>query len=208
MTKVKSYLKSLPKPVLSLLVVLMLLLGTTGAVLAKNPAEDLIDNSVSTRWRNLETAFSLYGNPNLVNFPMRGALLKFTERQDQINHPWYTYLLLPNSVAGGTVTDPNTGQPATEIAPTVYYFVTQQYPESTCNFLGSTQDVRSVHGTNIEVQAPSWDGVFYGNCPPDEYFFFDQTTDAMIVFGGPIVHITSDQPLSLYANAHLVSPAQ
>jgi hypothetical protein len=171
------------------MVVLMVGACTGGEVFA-DLGQDLREHSVADRWSNMKRATSLFPNPtDLTNFPMRGALLKFTERQDLVNHPWYTYILPIGSEQA-------------------FYFTTEQYPESVCNFLGSTEDIRSGDSGKVVVTAPSYDGVFYSNCPDDQYFVFDQQTDAMIVFGGPVFHITSDQPLSIYANAVPVTVSQ
>ena len=130
------------------------------------------------RENNFARAQAKYPAPtDLTNFPMREALVEFARRQDMVNHPWYIYLLGDNGNAYG-------------------YYVGRTYPESTCNFLSSTERFvdlpDSVWGT---AQSPSYDGVFYGTCDPTEKFFFDMQTNAMIVFS--VKSTSSDQPLSL-----------
>lgn len=108
----------------------------------------------------------------LSNFPLREALVKFTLRQDLINHPWYIYIYnLDGSPRG--------------------YYVGQTYPQSACNFLSSSEKTIGFPHDGVDdhkavVQAPSLDGVYYGgaggSAACDSMFFFDMTTDAMVTF--------------------------
>lgn len=120
-----------------------------------------------------------------TNFPLRKALNEFTERQDQLNHPWYIYLLGENGNA-------------------VSYYVGKTVPINACDFLSSTEDVKTVGANDAAVvlTAPSLDGVYYGGSGAssgcDSWFFFDQATNALIQIRG--VHwYASDRPLKVDA---------
>lgn len=143
------------------------------------------DESVTARTQAFDRAERLYPLPLTQNFPLRQALVEFTEREDLINHPWYTYVLGDNGNIVG-------------------YYVTKTPPLNSCNFLSSTED-QGVSGAVLT--APSLDGIYYGgggsssNC--DEWFFFDLATNALIKIRG--VHFyTADQPLRLEADPILV----
>lgn len=135
------------------------------------------------RFDYMEKASSLYPIPELANFPMRRALVKYTERQDLVNHPWFIYLYAMDGSPLG-------------------YYVGQTYPQSTCNFLSSSETMVDRHHDDDDdedfiVQAPSLDGIYYGgggsSASCQGMFFFDMTTDAMHVF--TIQNWTaSDQP--------------
>lgn len=133
--------------------------------------------AVEDRAEAMEVAESLHPAPDPENFPIREALVKFTERQDLINHPWYIYILGMNGNYVG-------------------YFVGQTYPVNACNFLSSTEDIRGNSNTKVVVTAPSYDGVYYGNSQCDVYFFFDVETDAMHTFQASM-WFASDIPLDL-----------
>lgn len=129
-------------------------------------------------------AQSLYPEPRAQNFPLRQALIKFTEREDLINHPWYVYILGYNGNVIG-------------------YYVAQTVPVNSCTFLSSTEIIDD----GAVVTAPSLDGIFYGGAGSaagcDEWFFFDAETDAMIKIRGVFFYV-ADQPLRLEAEPILV----
>ena len=135
-------------------------------------------------------AQALYPEPRAQNFPLRQALIKFTEREDLINHPWYIYILGMNGNVIG-------------------YYVAQTVPVNSCTFLSSTEVVDS--GSNVVVTAPSLDGIFYGGggaaAGCDEWFFFDAETDAMIKIRGVFFYV-ADQPLRLQAEPILVEQSK
>jgi hypothetical protein len=137
--------------------------------------------NIEQRQTTFEHAEDLFPQPVPENFPLREALVKFTERQDMLNHPWYIYIL----GMGGEY---------------VGYYVGQTYPQNACNFLSSTEQIVWESTADPVVQAPSLDGVFYGGggaaSACDVYFFFDTTTDAMHTFKAPMWFAT-DQPLDL-----------
>lgn len=145
-------------------------------------AEQARKDSIEHRTEVFQQAERLLPLPKPENFPLREALIKYTERQDAINHPWYIYILGMN------------GNP-------IGYFVGKTYPQNICNFLSSTEEVRVYDSDGVAVlTAPSLDGIYYGGggakgtC--DAWFFFDVTTDAMQVISG-LPYFVSDAPLAL-----------
>lgn len=151
--------------------------------------------SVAQRQTNFARAVAKYQQPTQENFPMREALVKYTQRQDLLNHPWYIYVAndcysCPNGVA-------------------YQYYIGQTYPQSTCNFLGSTEEVQRVDhdndgvpGTYMKFQAPSLDGIYYGSGATTggcDYFFFDVATDGLQVVHHDWKWFVSDRPLLLDA---------
>lgn len=136
--------------------------------------------SVQDRAENFARAEAKYPQPRQQNFPMREALVKYTQRQDLLNHPWYIYVQISE------FNDP----------PVFVYYIGQTYPQSTCNFLGSTEELdRNSNGTAV-LTAPSLDGIFYGgggsNGGGCDYFFFDLATDKMVVLQHDWKWFTSD----------------
>lgn len=146
-------------------------------------AQEQRDASLRTRASTFARAEQSAPVPLTANFPIRKALVKFTERQDLLEHPWYIYVMGENANVVG-------------------YYVGQTYPINACNFLSSTEDVESTNKGAVVVTAPSLDGIFYGgggaSAGCDAWFFFDSATDAMIVIRGQAFHV-SDQPLRLEA---------
>jgi hypothetical protein len=181
----------IPTLVAALFVLMATFPNNAATVYAKSEAEKMRESAVNDRWNAFSRAQSLFPVPYLTNFPLRQALIKFTTRQDQVNHPWYTYLLTMDGTPIG-------------------FFTTQTYPISNCDFLSSTDDIRSDGNGKVVVVAPSYDGMFYGgggsSAACQDEFFFDTVTDAMYTFGGPVIHITSDQPIQIWANAPPVQP--
>lgn len=170
----------------NVVIIVLTALLVTGAGVAYADEEDaahagndkMRQQGVIAREQNFERAQAKYPAPtDLSNFPMREALVEFARRQDMVNHPWYVYLLGDNGNAYG-------------------YYVGKTYPQSTCNFLSSTERFvdlpDQVWGT---ATSPSYDGIFYGTCDPNQMFFFDAQTNAMIVFS--VKFTASDAPLSL-----------
>ncbi len=117
--------------------------------------------------------------PHPVNFPLRTALVEYTLRQDLLNHPWYVYILGDNGNVIG-------------------YYVAQTAPVNSCTFLSSSQLVHSTRNGKVVLDAPSLDGIYYGEASCDSWFWFDGATDALIQIRG-VKFFTSDVPLSLEA---------
>ena len=165
-----------------ILVVLVALVGAFAVACTQQPEDQSRKEAVQDRTTNFERAEEKHPAPtDLTNFPMRGSLVKFTERQDEVNHPWYVYILSHN------------GDP-------VGYYIGETYPQSACNMLSDTTRFVDLPDANWgETSAPSYDGVFYGDgC--QTYFFFDIVSDAMYTFAAPN-WLASDQPLSLDTQA-------
>lgn len=154
--------------------------------------------SVDQRAENFKKAADLYPQPQQENFPLRQALVKYTERQDLVNHPWYIYIKNVCYQCPGGIS--------------YQYFIGQTYPLSTCDFLGSTEEVQNakITGDNgnalstVVVKAPSLDGIYYGGSGAEggcDYFFFEQATDAMEVIHHDEHWFVSDKLLLLDATA-------
>ena len=140
-------------------------------------------DSVKTRVDTLTKADSKVPLPKPENFPIRQALADYTTRQDLLNHPWYTYIIGDNLNIGG-------------------YYITKTGPISTCNFLSSTEIVDSSANGKIILTAPSLDGIFYGGSGSSStcgYFFFDYSSDALIILAPGVKFYTADKPLAFEA---------
>lgn len=140
--------------------------------------------AVAARENNFAKGEAMWPAPtDLHNYPMRQALVQFTERQDLVNHPWYIYLLGQNGGIFG-------------------YYIGKTYPQSNCNYLSSTERfVDLPDGAWGNAVAPSYDAVFYGgggsSAACTSMFFFDNATDAMITFD--VAFTASDAPLDIQA---------
>ncbi len=180
-------MRKLIKPLALILGVGALLLALGAACDTSDSGQQRID-SIETRTEQFAKAEVLYPVPNQENFPLREQLVKFTERQDLINHPTYVYILA------------DTGQ-------IVGYYVAKTFPVSICAFLSSTEDVRTSSHGNLILTAPSLDGIYYGGAGSSSacngWFFFDQATDALIEIIGVNIFV-SDQPLQVDVEAFKV----
>lgn len=145
---------------------------------------DARQRSVEQRDQVFSKAESVAPTPSPSNFPTRKALVEFTERQDLENHPWYVYIL-------------------SDLGTSIGYYVAKTRPVNSCNFLSSTEAVRSSQYGNLVLTAPSLDGIYYGGSGAssgcDAWFFFDSATDALIEIRG-VKFFTTDQPLRLDAD--------
>lgn len=165
------------KRIATLIAVCSIVLGTATACMEPDDRE----KAVEKREEVLSRAEQVAPVPENVNFPIRKALVEFTERQDEINHPWYIYIL---------------GMDGTYVG----YFIGKTYPINACNFLSSSQIVGGNSNGAVVLDAPSLDGVYYGgggaasNC--NSYFFFDVVTNSMQTFVAPM-WFASDAPLDL-----------
>ena len=145
--------------------------------------DDQREQAIEARSDTFARAEALHPVPGNNNFPQRESLVKFSERTDLANHPWYIYILGQNGNVIG-------------------YYVATSRAVNSCAFLSSTEDVfGSSHG-NLKLTAPSLDGIYYGGSGAsagcDSWFIFDAATDAMIEFRG-VDWFESDQPLLLDA---------
>lgn len=170
----------------AIFVVGALLVAACDTAKPNSSAEDQRKASIEQRAQTFDQAEKSAPLPKPQNFPMRRALIDYTNRQDLVNHPWYIYVLGDNGNTFG-------------------YFVGKTYPQSTCNFLSSTEIVRENRGDNgstaVVLTAPSLDGIYYGGGGSKgggcDYFFFDAGTNAMQVIHHDIKWFVSDAPLAL-----------
>lgn len=141
------------------------------------------ESSVNFRDQNFARAEAKYPLPAQQNFPARGLLKEFTERQDLVNHPWFAYYMGEN----GNV---------------VWYFVSETLPVNICAFLSSTEDVRDDDSGNLILTSPSLDGIFYGGAGASaactSVIVKDAATGAIGTIPGDKL-IVFDQPLLLEA---------
>lgn len=137
-------------------------------------------NSVRTRADAFARAERAVPVPKTENFPLRKTLAVMTERDDQLNHPWYVYILGMNGNVIG-------------------YYVAKTDPINACDFLSSTEDAHD----GYVLTAPSLDGIFYGGSGStsgcDAWVFLDAATDALIKIRGMNFY-AADQPLRLEAD--------
>jgi hypothetical protein len=163
--------------------VLILAIFLSACSMEGEPGENNRKDAVTTREKTFDRAEHAYPIYVPQNFPIRQALIEFTERQDMINHPWYIYLM---------------GMDGTYIG----YYVGKTYPVNACNFLSSTEIVDSSKNGKVVLTAPSLDGIFYGgggsSAACESLFFFDVNTNAMITFSVP-TWFASDVPLQVEA---------
>lgn len=166
----------------------VLLAGCGGGTNSK--LQEQRKDSIRERSSTFERAERIAPVPRTVNFPLRKALVEFTARQDELDHPWYVYVLAQTGNIIG-------------------YYVAKTVPVNACNFLSSTEVVDSGESGKVVLTAPSLDGIYYGGAGAssgcDAWFFFDSATNALIQIRG-VNFFTADQPLRLEAKPITVSP--
>lgn len=140
--------------------------------------------STKARAQTFARAEARYPLPHTENFPLRKSLIDMTKREDLDNHPWYIYVLA------------DTGN-------VIGYYVGKTVPINACNFLSTTQTFEDVPGDgddipDFEVQAPSIDGIYYGDSNCSQWVFFDYSTNAEVKLGD-VKFFTADKPLNLDA---------
>ena len=164
------------KRILLVLVTLLVLsLTLTGCATAQQQR----DASIVERAKIFARAEALYPLPQTSNFPAREMLVKFTEREDLKRHLYYIYVY-------------------SDVGTIIGYYVAQSFPVSTNAFLSSTQDY---YQNGAVLTAPSLDGIYYGGsgaAAGDGWFFFDATTDALVILYGFKIFVL-DQPLKVDA---------
>lgn len=150
------------------------------------------DSALNQRAAAFARAEAAIPAPKTVNFPLRRTLVEMTKRDDQLNHPWYVYILGMNGNVIG-------------------YYVSKTDPVNACDFLSSTEDVHhdSDNGGYAVTSAPSLDGVYYGGAGSsagcDAWVFLDYSTNALIKIRGLAFYV-ADQPLRVDAQAIKVKP--
>lgn len=161
----------------------VLLVGATACEEGNDKAKEQRNRSIQTRADTFARAEAKVPVPHTENFPLRSLLRVMTEREDMVNHPWYTYVLA------------DTGQ-------TLGYYVTKTPPMNKCNFLSSTEEVRYSDYGNMVLTAPSLDGIYYGGggasgaC--NQWVMQDYSTGALITLGD-VKYFVADRPLNLDA---------
>jgi hypothetical protein len=162
--------------------------GTSGCTENKTLDEQR-QESVNYRTESMSRAEAKYPVPYNTNFPIRGVLQEYTERQDLINHPWYTYVFSDT----GAIT---------------HYFVSTTLPVSTNAFLGATSTIVYAEGGSLVMDAPSLDGIYYGGSGSSSnqngWIFIDANTGALgVIYGCKIM--TFDAPLLLETEPQLIT---
>ena len=159
------------KVFLIFLILIVLLTGCTQASVQRV-------RSVEQRAKMFARAEKIYPIPLTVNFPAREMLVKFTEREDVKNHPYYVYVF-------------------SDVGTIIGYYVAQSFPVSINAFLSSTEEFNN----GAILTAPSLDGIYYGGSGAvsgDGWFFFDAATDALVILYGFKIFVI-DQPLKVEA---------
>jgi hypothetical protein len=177
-----------------LILILLAVVGITVSGCIDNATLDVQrQQSVNERTDAMAKAEAKYPAPINTNFPIRGVLLEYTERQDLVNHPWYTYVFSDT----GAIT---------------HYFVSTTLPVSTNAFLGATEAfTESADGTDFITDAPSLDGIYYGGSGSSSnqngWIFIDANTGALgVIYGCKIM--TFDAPLLLETEPQLITISQ
>jgi hypothetical protein len=160
--------------------------GTENATLNEQRQE-----SVNVRTESMAKAEAKYPTPTNVNFPIRNVLKEYTERQDLVNHPWYTYVFSDT----GAIT---------------HYFVSTTLPVSTNAFLGATSTIVHTEDSSVPLvmDAPSLEGIYYGGSGSSSnqngWIFIDANTGALgVIYNCKIM--TFDAPLLLETEPQLIT---
>lgn len=174
------------KIVLALLAVIAIFMVTTAESCDQSSQSDVQrEHAIKDRTQAFAKANNVAPTPHPTNFPLRKALVEFTNRQDELDHPWYVYILA------------DTGN-------MIGYYVAKTVPVNACDFLSSTEDVHWSENGNVITSAPSLDGIYYGGSGAssgcDSWFFFDSATNALIQIRG-VNWYSADQPLKVEAKA-------
>jgi streptogramin lyase len=119
--------------------------------------------------------------PVIDNYQAREAVAKFMNRVNQKGQVWYVY---KESRATGEI---------------LKAYTSSIYPMSVCSFMTPTEEIqRPSSGVSqyVVTSAIALDGLYYkgGECPT---FFFDLTTDTLVVIDQDAVVSAYDQPLDV-----------
>lgn len=122
--------------------------------------------------------------PPISNFQARRNLKRFMERVDERGKIWYVY------------------ERARQSGEIIGVYYSSSYPQSVCTFMTPPEEIK-IHDRFSKdfistTTAMALDGVYYkgGDCPD---FFFDYTTNAMVVLDADAVTIAVDKPLDVKA---------
>jgi len=174
--------------ILVMAIVTVSTIGCTDSDTKSVDSQDQRAASVQERANIFNRAQEMYPVPEVHYFLAREMLVKYVQRQDVPDHPFYIYVM-------------------TDIGTILGYYVAQSAPVSVNAFLSSTEDI---YGDNwgeggegmITTTAPSIDGIYYGGAGSsagnNAWFFFDAATDALIMLYDTKMFV-SDQPLNIDA---------
>lgn len=156
----------------------------TGCNIEKTEAEKADRKNIAAQNDVKSRATASVPVPRNTNFQARKNLAEFMNRQDESGKIWYVYERAPMS---GEI---------------LGVYTSSSYPQSVCTFMTPPEEVDERAGGHgramITKTAMALDGVYYkgGDCPD---FFFDYTTDALIVLDSDAVTIAVDKPLDVDA---------
>ena len=163
--------------------VIAILFLSIGACASEELGEQQRREAIYAREQSFERAEAQIPAPIPTNFLARKMLVKFVNRLDTPDLPFYIYVLGENGNVIG-------------------YYVSQAIPVNICAFITSTEKIYSSSSGNIKLTAPSYDGIYYGGAGAssgcDGWFIFDSATDALIIIYGRNLFVAS-QPLALEA---------
>lgn len=112
-----------------------------------------------------------------VNFPLRQALTEFVERRNMVDHPAYVYVLA------------DTGQ-------IIGYYRAKAFPVNSCAVLSLEPEFHGVGSVGtVAARNGIYDVYDGGVLPCKSWFFFDQSTNALIELVDVSMFVT-DQPLA------------
>lgn len=160
-----------------LVLAVLALLVLTGC---RNQTLSNSDVQAKAQRENIERAFAASPLPVVENHLTRKSVIKWMERQDQPNVPYYNYIMADSGAI-------------------VAYFVSESRPVPGCAFL--SQPERVIHedwtgAGGTVVTAPAFDGVYYsGDCQYMK-FFFDASTDTLVELYGLNI-LSLDAPLKI-----------
>ncbi|WP_276122630.1 hypothetical protein [Pararhizobium qamdonense] len=131
--------------------------------------------------------------PVIKNFLARKNLAEYMKRMDDPAKTWYVYILADNGAKLG-------------------YYVASTYPQSSCSFMTPPEQVKTIEDVNgvdpaVVVSAPSLMGVYYKGGGCDNTFFFDASSNALIILTG-VKTWASDVPLNVDAPLITVAKTQ
>lgn len=112
------------------------------------------------------------------NYLSRLAINEYMKRMDTPDKLWYIY-------------------PMTESGAYIGYYISRTYPISIAVAMSNPLQKLSGNNGNVVVPAPGIDGVYYNGVDPSLYYFFDASTDAMVLLTTDFVAL--DYPLDVDA---------
>lgn len=133
---------------------------------APSAAERARADNVRAQQNVIAEATAVVPVPETDNYLARSNVAEYMKRMDDPAKTWYVYELGNDGSAIG-------------------YYVSRTYPQSICTFMTPPEEIRysgNTHGnTAVTVTAPALDGVYYKGGGCETKFFFDVSSDAMIL---------------------------